>query len=78
MVMIYVMLTAVFTQSSRFLMKIGFFCAPGDFRILVSCVTVWSSMCGGHISILVMMTITGTFSAKAMPRCSLTKGQQTT
>lgn len=29
-------LTAVFTHSSRFLMNIGIFRAPGDLRILVS------------------------------------------
>lgn len=64
-------LTAALTQSSRFLMNIGILRAPGDLRILVSCDIVCSLMFGGHISIFVMTHITGTFSASAIPRCSL-------
>ena len=64
-------LTAVFMHSSRFLMKTGIFRAPGDFRILDSWVMVCSRICGGQMSILVMTTMTGTLSARAMPRCSL-------
>lgn len=32
---------------------------------------VCCKICGGQISILVMTTMTGTFSASAIPKCSL-------
>ena len=57
--------------SSRFLMKTGILRAPGDFRMRVSWVMVCWRIWGGQISILVITTITGTFRAKAMPKCSL-------
>lgn len=61
---------AVMTLCSRFEIKTGIFFAPGDLRILVSCVTVCCKIFGGQMSILVMTTITGTLRARAMPRCS--------
>lgn len=57
--------------SSRFLMKMGILRAPGDFRMRVSWVMVCWRIWGGQMSILVITTITGTFRARAMPRCSL-------
>lgn len=64
-------ITAVFIVSSWFLMKIGIFLAPGDLSILVNWVMVCCKICGGQMSIFVITTITGTFNARAMPRCSL-------
>lgn len=63
---------AVEMQSARLLTKIGILRAPGDLRILVSCVIVCWRIWGGQMSILVITTRTGTFKARAMPRCSLT------
>ena len=57
--------------SSLFLMKIGILRAPGDLRIRVSWVMVCSRIWGGQMSILVITTITGTFKARAIPKCSL-------
>lgn len=62
---------AVLTQSSRFFMNIGIFLAPWDFKIFESWVMVCSKIWGGHMSILVITTITGTLRARAMPKCSL-------
>ena len=51
----------------------GIFRQPGDFRILVNSFMVSCKTFGGHISILVTTTKTGTFRARARPRCSETK-----
>lgn len=53
------------------LTNMGILRHPADFKILVSCLTVFSNTLGGHISILVMTTRTGTPSANDKPRCSL-------
>ncbi len=52
-------------------MKMGILRAPGDLRMRVNWVMVCCRICGGQMSIFVMTTITGTFRARAMPRCSL-------
>lgn len=62
---------AVSMVSFLFLMKMGILRAPGDLRIRVSWVIVCSRIWGGQMSILVITTMTGTLSARAMPRCSL-------
>ena len=61
--------------SSRFLMKMGILRAPGDLRMRVSWVMVCSRIWGGQMSILVITTITGTFRARAIPKCSLCCGK---
>lgn len=54
-----------------FLTKTGDFLQPGLRKILASCLTVVSSTLAGVLSILVMMTTTGTLRARDTDRCSL-------
>ena len=49
----------------------GIFLQPGDLRIRFSSFIVSWRTFGGHMSILVTTTNTGTLRAKAKPRCSL-------
>lgn len=58
------------TTSSVFCTMTGILRQPGDFRILAkSFIVSWSTL-GGHMSIFVTTTNTGTLSANASPRCS--------
>lgn len=58
------------TTSSVVCTMTGILRQPGDFRILdKSFMVSWSTL-GGHMSILVTTTNTGTLSASASPRCS--------
>ena len=48
----------------------GIFRQPGDLRILMSSFMLSRRTLGGHMSILVTTTNTGTLSARAKPKCS--------
>ena len=58
------------TTSSVFCTMTGILRQPGDFRILAKSFMVSWSTLGGHMSIFVTTTNTGTLSASASPRCS--------
>ena len=58
------------TTSSVFCTMTGILRQPGDFRILAKSFMVSWSTLGGHMSIFVTTTNTGTLSANASPRCS--------
>lgn len=62
---------AAVIASSSVLMRSGTRLHPGDFKIFSSCDTVLSIMYFLHMSILLITTKMGTFSARAYPRCSL-------
>lgn len=59
----------VITSSSVWT-RTGIFRQPGDFRTRVRSFMVSCRTLGGHISIFVTTTNTGTLRAKARPRCS--------
>ena len=63
-------LVALTTTSSGVLTVTGTFLHPGDFRILMSKRKLSCNFFGGHMSIFVTTTNTGTDNAKARPRCS--------
>ena len=58
------------TTSSTDWTRTGIFLHPGDFKILCNICKVSWRMFGGHMSILVTTTNTGTPRARAKPRCS--------
>ena len=60
----------VMTSSSNCTIT-GIFLQPGDLSTLMSSFIVSWSTLGGHMSILVTTTKTGTLRARASPRCSL-------
>lgn len=64
-------LVAEVMTSSHDWTRTGIFLQPGDFRILISSCIVSCRTLGGHMSILVTTTKTGTLRARASPRCSL-------
>eukprot|EP00053_Salpingoeca_punica_P017183 m.164586 g.164586 ORF g.164586 m.164586 type:complete len:380 (-) comp17140_c0_seq2:260-1399(-) len=64
-------LVAQTTASSSVLTTMGTLRQPGLFRILWSTCMVSARTSGGHMSIFVTTTYTGTFSASASRRCSL-------
>ncbi len=53
----------------------GIFLQPGDFRMRTSSFIVSCRTLGGHMSILVTTTKTGTLRARARPRCSGGRGE---
>lgn len=59
-------------MTSSFVLTItGTFLQPGDLSIRTNSLNVSCSILGGHISIFVTTTNTGTLSANARPKCSL-------
>ena len=63
-------LVAEQTTSSLFCTRTGILRQPGDLSILCNNFRVSSRTLAGHMSILVTTTKTGTWRAKARPRCS--------
>lgn len=63
-------LVALTMTSSFVLTMTGTFLQPEDLRIRMSSLRLSCSTLGGHMSILVTTTNTGTDSASARPRCS--------
>ena len=66
-----VKLVAEVMTSSGDWTKTGILRQPGDLRTLISSFMVSWSTLGGHMSILVTTTNTGTLRARARPRCSV-------
>ena len=64
-------LVADTTTSSMLCTSTGIFRQPGDLRSFCRILSVSCNTFGGHMSILVTTTKTGTLSARARPRCSL-------
>lgn len=62
---------ALKTTSSKDLTITGTFRQPGDFSIFTKVLRFSCRMFGGHMSILVTTTNTGTERARARPKCSL-------
>ena len=64
-------LVAASMTSSALFTKTGYFLQPGDFNIRTRSFSVSCRTLGGHMSILVTTTNTGTERARARPKCSL-------
>lgn len=71
-----VKLTAAVITSSSVCTMTGIFLEPGDFRTRFSSLSVSCRTLGGHMSILVTTTKTGTLRASARPRCSVVEGRR--